>query len=179
MAASSSKVATVRVKRPHIGYRIAQMKDDDPFAMLERSHRRLEERLADLETADEGIARDVAEFFDRAVRRHEDDEERSLFPRLSGHEALLAALSAEHRAHERLHAELRDIIAHWDDKKSQLPDLVKRLRKAYDEHILREERELFPAARAVLVTAEQAAMLREMDERRGRGGGGGGGRGRR
>src|SRR4051812_22871089 len=97
----------------------------DPFSMLRSSHRRLEERLAELATAARalddpaqadaalGVCEDVLAYFGRAVTRHEDDEERSLFPRLAPFAELapaLAALATEHVEQHRLVAELGDLV---------------------------------------------------------------------
>jgi hemerythrin-like domain-containing protein len=162
----------------------------DPFAQLERSHRRLEERLDDLATAarglDRGEARDalreVCGFFARAVKRHEEDEERSLFPRLAGVAELapvLDALAREHREHEALHARLESLVADLesgvpaDVLAGDLADVASRLATAYRSHIADEERTLFPAARATLDDAALRAIADEMEQRReaGRGGG--------
>jgi hemerythrin superfamily protein len=145
------------------------MKAEDPFEMLLRCHRRLEERLEDLAAAkDRQAVEDVLHFFGRAIVRHEADEEASLFPRLKNCDDIIAALTAEHRAQAKLHDELRAIAHGWPQTQSRLPDLVSRLRAAYGAHAEREEKELFPAARQQLGEAELAAMLREMDQRRGR-----------
>ena len=168
----------------------------DPFEQLERSHRRLEERLADLvaiarearnAAADVDAIRDVAGFFARAVRRHEEDEEGSLFPRLREHAELvplLDRLAAEHRAHLALHARLDVLI----EKLHRVPDdavaitelgaIAEALVSAYRTHVDEEERTLFPAARGLLDEERLAAIVVEMQERRGGGGGGGGGGGR-
>ncbi len=172
----------------------------DPFEQLERSHRRLEERLQDLGAAarqakETGRAdayqldgvREVVAFFARAVRRHEDDEEKSLFPRLAGREELRASiekLAREHTEHEALHGALDRVVgvlegAPEDAAAIEELDRVSRaLTEAYRTHIEEEERALFPAARAALDASAIEAMAREMDERRaggGRGRGGGGG----
>ena len=145
------------------------MKAEDPFEMLLRCHRRLEERLDDLAAAkDRETIEDVLHFFGRAILRHEADEETSLFPRLKNCEHIIAALTKEHREQEKLHTELRHIADGWPQTESRLPDLVDRLRAAYGAHAEREEKELFPAARKQLGEAELTAMLREMDQRRGR-----------
>ena len=167
----------------------------DPFAQLERSHRRLEERLEDLTwaarearsaAADVDAIRDVAAFFARAVRRHEEDEESSLFPRVRGRaeiDPLLDRLATEHREHLALHARLDGIIEKLDvapDEATAIADLTEvaaALAYAYRSHIDVEERTLFPAARAALDGEALEAIAREMQERRGRGGGGGGGGG--
>ncbi|HZS35874.1 MAG TPA: hemerythrin domain-containing protein [Polyangia bacterium] len=152
---------------------------DDPFESLLRSHRRLEERLADLNqasvTGDVGAVFDVLGFFDRAVARHEQDEERSLFPRLGGVaelEGVLARLAAEHREHERLHAELRALAEPWEGRApdeaelNRLGRIAGDLEAAYRSHIHEEEKVLFPAARAQLDAAALAAIVDEMAARR-------------
>ncbi len=157
------------------------MKLDDPFAQLTRSHRRLEERLDDLTRAsasaplDVELVRDVAGFFARAVRRHEEDEERSLFPRLAARAELapiLERLAREHREHEALHARLDAIVADLEAGKvaaRALDAVADALMRAYRTHIEDEERHLFPAARAALDATAIAEISAEMDARRGRG----------
>lgn len=137
----------------------------DPFEMLERSHRRLEEELQAIvmEPAADVAAR-VLEFLDRAVKRHEDDEEQSLFPRLPELLApLVRELAAQHEEQRRLVEELR--AAH-DEKAIQVAALA--LQAAYARHIRAEEQQLFPAARTALDDDARAAMLDEMQARRGR-----------
>jgi hemerythrin-like domain-containing protein len=134
--------------------------ETDPFARLERTHRRIEERLAALE-AGEADAADVIEWLDRSAARHHDDEERSLFPRLAADAAfatILAALGDEHRA---LDAATRALAASPAD-----PTLAARLNDLYRAHIDREERELFPRARAALTAVVIEEIGREMIGRR-------------
>jgi hemerythrin-like domain-containing protein len=151
---------------------------DDPFDQLLRSHRRLEERLDDLRRAafDLGGPHDAeaqafvdqtVEWMERSVRRHEQDEERSLFPRLTriaDLEPLVARLAEEHRAQERMHAQLAE--ARGD--RSRTMELARLLGESYARHIRAEEDELFPAAKKLLDAAARAAMEAEMQSRRGR-----------
>ncbi len=150
--------------------------NEHPLDQLLRSHRRLEERLAELEQAsvtDDGdVVREVADWFERAVKRHEDDEEQSLFPRLQDKpdlQPLLAKLAGEHRAHESLHRELRELADSWhggDEDLDTLAQICDNLRAAYRTHINEEEQSLFPAARAALDEAAWQTIAREMDARR-------------
>jgi hemerythrin-like domain-containing protein len=161
----------------------------DPFAMLERSHERLRENLSYLLEAASALntnpgdfaARDqvveVAAFIDRAVTRHELDEEQSLFPLLRGHREvadLIGRLEVEHRAHEKLHEQLHEIAAHAADAAldaagvSELSDLAVTLSQVYTQHIEAEELDLFPAARTLLTAAQATAVADEMQARRGR-----------
>jgi hemerythrin-like domain-containing protein len=166
----------------------------DPFAMLRGSHRRLEERLASLEEAARSlgdpasVADAIAEcesvlaFFGRSVARHEEDEEKSLFPRLAQHSELspvITALNAEHEQQRRLAEDLGAVVESlgYDPDARVLLGIVESLRTAYRRHIEREEKDLFPAAEKLLSPDNIADMAREMDARRGRGGGGGGGGG--
>lgn len=155
--------------------------NDDPIAQLERSHRRLEEACDALVQAScsrniETVS-DVCAFFSRQVRRHEEDEEASLFPRLRAAkktpelEALLERLATEHREHEALHRRLEEAVAGRveGDVWTEIASVADLIMLAYRRHIEEEERSLFPATRALLGPEELAAMQGEMDARRGRG----------
>ena len=164
--------------------------DRDPFARLENTHRRIEERLATLERAAselDGVERmgalgdvyDVVRFFARAAARHHEDEEASLFPRLARVTELaplLTSLEAEHRAHDAAYTELAALVDAFPSDvgperadEVRLAALARRLSEIYRAHIDREERELFPAARRALDAATCAAMADEMQARRGQG----------
>jgi hemerythrin-like domain-containing protein len=155
----------------------------DPFSMLLRCHRRLEERLQDLEAAG-GLgpeeAREVAEnvlgFLDRAVARHELDEEQSLFPRLAVRPDLaqaLATLGREHREQTQIIERFRQAHAGGTLDPGAIAAFARELGAAYAGHIALEENELFPAARSLLGPDSLADMAREMEERRAATGGGG------
>lgn len=154
------------------------MPADDPFEQLLRSHRRLEERLDDLRRAafdlcgehhEEALAYidETVQWMERSVRRHEEDEEKSLFPRLRGMrelERLVAQLAEEHRAQERLASEL----AEARDDRARTMEIARLLSESYGRHIRAEEDELFPIARARLEPADLQAMQAEMQARRGK-----------
>jgi len=143
----------------------------DPFEMLERCHRRLEETLDHLRTPTRQSLDEALAFIDRAVRRHEDDEEQSLFPRLSRVPqlaGLLDRLTVQHRDQTALVEELRSLLAAPAQDDARLADVVERLDAAYRNHINIEERELFPAAKAALDADDLGGMASEMDARRGR-----------
>ena len=154
--------------------------NDDPIMQLERSHRRLEEACDALgvasSTHDIETVSDVCSFFSRQVRRHEEDEESSLFPRLrsAGPTAdvlsILERLSAEHREHEALHRRLEDAVGGRveGDVWPEIARVADLLTRAYRTHIEEEEKALFTAARALLRAADLDAIRAEMDARRGR-----------
>ena len=131
--------------------------------MLERCHRRLEEELQTLvmEPADD-VRNRVLEFIDRAVKRHELDEEQSLFPRLPSL-AIVKELEEQHRHQQQLIAQLREA-----PDEIAIEVAAQALQVTYARHITAEERELFPAAKAALDEAALAAMSDEMQARRGR-----------
>ena len=126
--------------------------------MLDRSHQRLEQRLAELtgaaatyrssgDRAALEVAREVYEFLEKAAGRHERDEERSVFPRLSGAGDLIEALTAEHRSHEEA---IRALVNALDAEPVNGEALVARaaeLERMYRAHIEREESELMPLVR--------------------------------
>lgn len=151
---------------------------NDPFEQLTRSHRRLEEALSALSEAargdrlDEATARDVADFLSRQVRRHEADEEESLFPRLEPIEeltAIIGQLRAEHAAHEALHERLERALS--ASELNEVRRVAAALEDAYRTHIDVEEAVLFPTARRALKEGDLAAIVDEMQARRGRSGG--------
>jgi hemerythrin-like domain-containing protein len=153
---------------------------NDPFEQLTRSHRRLEEALSALVDAargdrlDETTARDVAGFLARQVRRHEADEEESLFPRLATIAELapiLDQLRAEHAAHVALHERLERALSASELELDEVRRVAAALEDAYRTHIDVEEAVLFPTARRTLKEPDLAAIVDEMQARRGRGGG--------
>jgi hemerythrin-like domain-containing protein len=143
----------------------------DPFEMLERCHRRLEETLQSLRAPSRQALDEALAFIDRALKRHEDDEEQSLFPRLQRVPqlaGLLDRLTVQHRDQTALVDELRALMDAAQPDDAALRDVVARLDAAYREHIAVEERELFPAAKAALDADDLGGMASEMDARRGR-----------
>ncbi len=159
------------------------MREQDAFDQLERSHRRLEERLLELEEAADALeagrdreqahdtARGVAAWFARAGVRHEADEEASLFPRLEVRgiaSALCARLREEHRAQAELWDEVTRLLGAAALDAVALGKVARALFRSYAAHVRAEEDELFPAARAALTPSDLAEMLEEMAERRGR-----------
>lgn len=158
---------------------------NDPFEQLTRSHRRLEEALRALSDAtsgdrlDEATARDVADFLGRQVKRHETDEEESLFPRLANAAAaadlasVIEQLRSEHRVHVELHERLEHALAS-NAAVDEVRRIAAALEDAYRTHIDIEEAVLFPAARRGLSSQDLAAISEEMQARRGHSTQGGG-----
>lgn len=159
----------------------------DPFERLAKTHRRLEERLSQLEQAARDLAegigpsaaladvREVSEFLGRGARRHVEDEEQTLFPRLSPlpeAQALLEHLRTEHVDHGALEARLAALVSGWGERPpssaeaASLLPLAQALRAIYVDHIAREEGELFPLAKRVLSRGVIEEMGREMMGRR-------------
>jgi hemerythrin-like domain-containing protein len=137
----------------------------DPFEMLLRCHRRLEEELQAVVIGPTRAQAEVAlGFIDRSLRRHEDDEEQSLFPRLQAPELkpLLSALHEQHRQQAALVERLRGAV-----EPEAIAAAATALQAAYDRHILAEEQELFPAAQRALDAEAVAALAAEMQARRG------------
>lgn len=155
---------------------------NDPMAQLERCHRRLEEACDALAVAvhdrDVETIGGVTAFLGRQIRRHEDDEEGSLFPRLQGVvepevASALERLAVEHREHERLQSDLEGALAARDTEPetmwSHLATIADAVTRAYRAHVELEERVVFPAARSVLSPSAVEAIAEEMEARRGRG----------
>jgi hemerythrin-like domain-containing protein len=143
----------------------------DPFEMLERCHRRLEETLATLADPTRQALDEALMFIDRSVKRHEDDEELSLFPRLvriPQLAPLLDRLTVQHRDQAAAIEDLRALLEAPKLDPVLAREIVARLSTSYAEHIAVEEQELFPAARAAFDADDLGGMASEMDSRRGR-----------
>lgn len=159
----------------------------DPFARMEQTHRRIEERLAGLSRAAgelaDGARRmealdeiyDTTGWFARGGARHVADEEQTLFPHLRGKPecaALLAALEAEHAEHQALEKELGTLVGGWREEGPEVSDerrvaeLAEKLGELYRVHIEREEKELFPMARRLLAPSVIEEMGKQMMDRR-------------
>lgn len=164
---------------------------DEPMAMLEACHERVERTLALLQrlrphVATHGAdadarqaARDVLRYFDIAAPLHHDDEERHVFPLLlrtgpPAVAALVQRLQADHRAMAADWAAARVPLAALADGALQAfsPEheaLFDRFAQRYGAHIAAEEGTAYPAALAQLDAQALAAMGQEMAGRRGQG----------
>jgi len=123
------------------------------------------------------VAGKVHRYFTVALPLHEEDEERSLFPRLlAGAPELteaIAALREDHIAHaERVGALLavcRELEAAPERSgalREVLASAAQALAETWRVHLTAEERDIFPAVRTVLSAAERASIREEMRERR-------------
>lgn len=165
---------------------------EQPFAMLEACHERVQRTLALLARlrahvrqhgADEDArqaARDVLRYFDIAAPLHHEDEELHVFPLLRAQaspdvQTLVQRLQQDHLA----------MTADWAAARVPLLALVDatdaaaapftpggdaaldRFSQRYADHIAAEEGTAYPAALALLAPATLAAMGQEMAARRG------------
>ena len=150
--------------RPDAGF-------DDPLGMLKDCHRRIEHFLRILcvvverahgraMTQEESAAIQAAlSYFQVGGKRHNADEEESLFPRLRAAGAdpaeleQVGVLENDHRNAERLHAEIDRLYAAWletgwlnVDDEAVLRSTAERLQGIYAQHIEIEEKIVFPHA---------------------------------
>ena len=162
---------------------------DEPFAMLEACHARVQRTLTLLQrlrahvgehgadTHARQAARDVLRYFDVAAPLHHEDEELHVFPLLlaqaaPGVQALVQGLQQDH-----LH-----MTADWAAARAPLSALAEgqqagftgeddavldRFALRYADHIEAEESVAYPVAQALLAPAALAAMGQEMAARRG------------
>jgi hemerythrin-like domain-containing protein len=145
---------------------------DDPVARLGNTHRRMEEELTALEVAARaGDAQGLdmgLEFFATAAKRHHEDEETSLFPRLRGDAGLaplLEALASEHGEHEAARRAIEGLVRDGADAQA-IAGGVARFVAMLRAHIEREDRELLPAAERLLDPETREAVAEEMRARR-------------
>jgi hemerythrin-like domain-containing protein len=161
----------------------------DAYSMLDRCHRKLGVRMAEMCAAAEALAAgsggpaecdvvtDVLDFLDRTDARHVADEEQTIFPRLAATGAvpeLIDDIEREHREHDELHADIRAEVAAWTERPPppeqarRLAELSRQLEAAYAQHIEREDSELVPAMKAHLSQSDIEAIFAEMQARRGK-----------
>ncbi|HEY5239992.1 MAG TPA: hemerythrin domain-containing protein [Polyangiaceae bacterium] len=145
---------------------------DDPVERLGNTHRRMEQELAALEVAARAGDRQGLDlgldFFASAAKRHHEDEEASLFPRLRGNAELaplLDALAAEHREHDAARRQIEELVR-GNAGPGVIAAGVARFVGALRAHIEREDRELLPAAERVLDPETRELVASEMRERR-------------
>jgi hemerythrin-like domain-containing protein len=162
---------------------------DEPFAMLQACHERVQRTLdllarlrdhvqshgADQNARD--AARDVLRYFDLAAPLHHQDEELHVFPLLLEQgSATIQALV------ERLQQDHRHMTDDWAAARLPLQSLARgdaaaftptdgeamdRFARRYADHIAAEEGRAYPAAEALLAPMALAGMGREMALRRG------------
>jgi len=160
---------------------------EDPIGMLKDCHRRIEQFLGILcvvaeraqgraMTGEESAAVQAAvTYFRVGGKRHNADEEESLFPRMraTGDTEDTGELEHQHRDAEALHARVEDLYADWlaegpldEEKQKELAAATEGLRRLYTEHIEREETVVFPRAARSLGADAIAEMGREFRARR-------------
>jgi hemerythrin-like domain-containing protein len=144
----------------------------DPIRRFEEEHEVALAALDRLEAAAEALrggapaephfatAREVHGLLCGAVRRHNEDEERALFPVL-GEDAPLGPFLEEHETLWKLEEDLATAIGRADrERVARLAlDIVDLLRT----HIRRENDVLFPMARALLGAEGLAIVARKLD----------------
>lgn len=162
----------------------------DPIGLLKDCHRRIERFLSVLAQVSGRSSLDAGQrtsletalrYFREAAPKHTADEEETLFPKLRQIErnevkavlAMLDSLEDDHVRANTIHTEVDRIGQNWLESGSLSPaeavrfsELVENLVELYRAHITVEERDLFPAAAAVLGKPECEAMGAEMAARR-------------
>lgn len=102
--------------------------------------------------------------FERNIEHHHEREDDLVFPRLVARGAVLdlAALGDDHDVLDVLMADVRAHLA--DGPAGELATLATALRAHMDDHLAREEQEVFPAVDAHFTVEEYAALEAEMRE---------------
>ena len=163
---------------------------DNPLGMLQDCHRRIERFLHILCTvAGQASGRSLNQeesdavtaalhYFQEGGRRHNADEEESLFPRLRAAQPGTAQddlmrLEADHRHTEQLHRQVEEIYQTWmsastlDARAQQdLLSATAELERIYTGHIRLEESTVFPHAAQVLTPSAISAIGSEFQARR-------------
>ena len=153
----------------------------DFFAVLAQDHARFAGRLQALlqsadalsrtgsSDADRDVIARTLDFFATEGARHEEIEERTLFPRirpLPQFRQILSALEFQHRMNRTEGEQLRACVDRFvPGNGPELRRCAVRFAELHRAHALGEERALFPLAAAVLPPAAMAEMRREWHER--------------
>ncbi len=162
---------------------------EQPFAMLEACHERVQRMLALLQklcvhlyahgcdAAARQAAHDVLRYFDQAGPLHHEDEEKHLFPLLRAQgdadvRALVERLAQDHVRMAADWAQLRTpLLALANGQRSgfsaQEEAAFDAFAAHYARHIADEEQRAYPAAHKLLGAAALQAMGQEMAARRG------------
>jgi uncharacterized protein (DUF2249 family)/hemerythrin-like domain-containing protein len=166
---------------------------DEPLELLSECHRRIEHFLGILHKVAHtaGPALDAAQqkaveaaltYFRTAAPRHNEDEERSLFPLLRacpGSEVAAAfeaigTLEHDHQDAEPAHQEVDRLYRQWieagalgDRDRQELIRLLDNLTQMYRRHIEVEDRRIFPLAAGALNREQLGRLGGEMARRRG------------
>ncbi|HET9953684.1 MAG TPA: hemerythrin domain-containing protein [Polyangiaceae bacterium] len=169
-----------------IGRRTEVTTPPDLVALLLECHERIRTfagiavdvaRRSDLSSSDVAEAcRRCIRYFEQALPLHVLDEERSLLPRLSQtNEEVRAALTAMHNQHHAHEPQLVEFLAGLrdleqdplsGDARARLEPVAVELAAQFEDHLVLEERVIFPAIREHLSVADQTEVLAELRARR-------------
>lgn len=163
---------------------------DDPIGMLIDCHRRIEHFLnilcvvverargRALSEEESAAVQAALQYFRVGGKRHNADEEESLFPRLRGEPNVgrfdeILSLEEDHRAADELHASVEALYSGWisagaldSDDSRRLAASTQSLKALYAGHIHVEEQIVFPRAAEALESAAIRAIGREFRARR-------------
>lgn len=160
---------------------------DHPLEHLVACHDRILQRLETLERVAEALltnrdeairaANAVVRFFDTNGIWHTQDEEDSVFPRLTAAadaetQHYLNELEAQHQEAEQVYAELKAALlrlASGAPEEDQFRSLVARLCGIYRQHIASENQHLIGLGKRLLTKHQLAEIAQEMKLRRGLG----------
>ena len=153
----------------------------DFFAKLVEDHTRIEVQLKELlqaadalnrgEDTDAGLAvmKRTLQFFATEGARHEELEERTLFPHLRGRAAFTQILSAfefQHRMNRTEGQALAEAIARFAPaNRHELRRVAVRFAEMHRGHAVAEERALFPLAASTLPPDVLAELARAVPKR--------------
>jgi hemerythrin-like domain-containing protein len=163
---------------------------DDPIGMLVDCHRRIEHFLhilcvvverahgRALSAEETAAVRAALQYFRVGGKRHNADEEESLFPRLrrqlnDSRLDEIEGLEEDHRSADELHTTAEALYNKWisagslnSDEDRRLSMSTERLKSLYSAHIQVEEQIVFPRAAEALDGASIQAIGQEFRDRR-------------
>lgn len=160
----------------------------EPLGLLSDCHRRVEKFLqvllkVGLEAPTDQLTplyrqglETALDYFRDAAPKHTEDEEQSLFPRIthdSRAQKIIDRLEADHESVTPLHEKVEKLGRSWllsgtiqAAEREAFTEAVRKLETLYRDHIREEDEVLFPLAATILAAEEVEAIGQEMKARR-------------
>jgi hemerythrin-like domain-containing protein len=119
---------------------------------------------------DPAEARELAAYYDEAMRRHHRDEERILFPAIVNRsfliDGMIERLALDHDEIEALWAELAPLLRRPEDQPGHWPKLARRFERLLRVHIERENEDFLPEIERLITQSDLEEIGRVMQRSR-------------
>ncbi len=138
------------------------------FSVLKQEHRNINKLFADLIEPPEDGDKTRAETFQllkQELLSHAEAERKSLYDRLADEPATHDMIMKSEDEHQDVAAILLDMEAMPNDDPHWVPKLIA-LKAHVDDHVVEEEKVIFPRAKAILEKTEQLEIAEDFRDRK-------------